>query len=153
MSLVSPPPLPGVRGSWNLVQGLLVLQGLRLSRRATRRRPTPARPPRGPPSPPGLSVWRRGVLGVRVWTVCGLAPALARGPRSCASFLSLEPPSGGGRLIQPSLRDPAPSAPAGIRGPGFCHPLALPAKFSVILRAQDPECCAVVPVPPAPIPL
>ena len=41
-----------MRGRWDLVQGLLVLQGLRLSRRATRRRPTPARPPRGGRTPP-----------------------------------------------------------------------------------------------------
>ncbi|XDB47470.1 hypothetical protein AB1E18_001068 [Capra hircus] len=36
------------------------------------------------------------------------------------------------RLIQRSLRDPAPSAPAGTRGPGFGHPPAPPAKSSVI---------------------
>ncbi|KAM7247659.1 hypothetical protein CapIbe_001612 [Capra ibex] len=36
------------------------------------------------------------------------------------------------RLIQRSLRDPAPPAPAGTRGPGFGHPPAPPAKSSVI---------------------
>lgn len=169
LGLVSPPTPPWGAGKVGLGPGLAgssrpasLTEGHQEAPHACSASPwgpnpaPPPAPPRPPPPQPGIPPVCRSGSGASSGSGCGGSadqPQLYGGPRSRAPFLSLEPPLGGGRLIQRSLSDPAPSEPAGIRGPGFGHSPAPPAKTSVILRAQDPESCAVVPLPPAPIPL
>lgn len=90
-------------------------------------------PPRGP-----------GVEGLWASRCAAQRPAVQPRASACPAkphTLSVSRlPMGGGRPTRRSLRDGAPAASAGIRGPGLPSlPQAPPAESSAFLRAQGPE--------------